>query len=153
MARSSLRTIQDAFNLYGLTFSPSDQELITAHIHDPRQPIDIPNIREGWAVNNCLGRLALESNPRNEYWQMALDLRCKAVGDPCAVAFSPRGEWLVVAAAGTHELLLIPAAALEWNPGVSRDLQPPHPNLLPEYRGEGESKCVALVVQSSIGVL
>jgi DNA-binding beta-propeller fold protein YncE len=120
------RTILEAFNLNGLTFSPDDKELVTALIHDHHHPIALHNIREGWALNNRLGRLTLQPDQRTEYWQIALDIRGQAVGDPCAAAFSAKGDWLVVAAAGTHELLLFQNGAVPWNSGEPGDFLDSH---------------------------
>jgi len=116
------RTIQDAFNLHGLTFSPNDKEVVTAHIHDRHHAIAIANIREGWALNSRLTRMTVEPGSNSDYWQIALDTRGKAVGDPCAAAFSAKGDCLAVAAAGTHELLLFQVGAVPWNNGDPGDL-------------------------------
>jgi YVTN family beta-propeller protein len=116
------RTILDAFNLHGLAFSPDDKELIAAHIHDRHHAMTRRNIEEGWALNNRLSRLTLEADARAPYWQIALDTRGEAIGDPCAVAFSPTGDWLAVAAPGTQEMLLIKPAAIPWSPGEPGDL-------------------------------
>jgi cytochrome c peroxidase len=115
------RTIIDAFNLHGLTFSPDDKELVTTHLHDRHHAIAVHNIREGWALDNRLSRLTIEPDKTAEYWQIALDTRGRAVGDPCAAAFSSRGDWLVVAAAGTQELLLFKTASIPWNDGNPGD--------------------------------
>jgi DNA-binding beta-propeller fold protein YncE len=115
------RTVVDAFNLHGLVFSPDDKELVTAHVHDRRRPIAVHNIEQGWALDSRLSRLTLEPERHAEYRQIALDTRGQAVGDPCAVAFSARGDQLAVAAAGTHELLLFQAAALPWTGGDPGD--------------------------------
>jgi cytochrome c peroxidase len=116
------RTISDAFNLHGLAFGPGDKDLVVAHIHDRHHAINKHNIEEGWALDNRLSRLTIEPDKRTEYFQIGLDLRGKAVGDPCAVAFNTRGDWLVVAGAGTHELLLIQAAVVPWSTGDPGDL-------------------------------
>jgi DNA-binding beta-propeller fold protein YncE len=108
------RGFTDAFNLHGLALSPDGRELITAQVHDRRHPIAKSNIENSWALDSRLGRLALDPGRRADDAQAALDVRGKAVGDPCAVAFSPAGEWLAVAASGTHELLVLRAAAVPW---------------------------------------
>lgn len=116
------RTINDAFNLHGLAFGPDDNELVTAHIHDRHHPINKHNIEEGWALDNRLSRLTREPDKRTEYWQIALDTRGQAAGDPCAVAFSAKGEWMTVAAAGTHELLVFKKDVVPWGSGDPGDL-------------------------------
>jgi YVTN family beta-propeller protein len=115
------RTIVDAFNLHGLTFSPNDKELITPHIHDRHHSIAKHNIEAGWALDNRLSRLPLVPDSRTEYWQIALDTRGLAVGDPGAVAFSAKGDWMVVAAGGTHELLLFRSTMIPWGSGDPGD--------------------------------
>jgi cytochrome c peroxidase len=115
------RAITDAFNLHGLTLSPDEKELITTHVHDRHHSIARPNIENSWALDSRLGRLSVKPDPDTEYWQIALDLRGRAIGDPCAVAFSARGDRLVVAAAGTHELLLLHAPAIPWGGGEPAD--------------------------------
>jgi cytochrome c peroxidase len=115
------RTLHDAFNLHGLTFTPDDKELITTHIHDRRHTITKRMIEEGWALDNRLGRLTLDQDARDSYYQIALDIRGEAVADPCAVAFNAKGDALAVAAAGTHELLLFKPAAISWSLGEPGD--------------------------------
>ncbi|CAN5175737.1 hypothetical protein BH10PLA2_BH10PLA2_05150 [soil metagenome] len=115
------RKIGEAFNLHGLAFSPDDKELVAAHIHDRQRSIGQTNIAEGWAIDNRLSRLTLEPNPQTEYWQIGLDMRGKAVGDPCAVAFSGNQRWLTIAAGGTHELLIFQRSVIPWNGGDPGD--------------------------------
>lgn len=115
------RKIHGAFNLHGLALSPDDQELVTAHSHDRQHAIAKHNIEQGWAIDNRLSRLTLVPDARIAYWQLALDTRGQAVGDPCAVAFSARGDWLVAAAAGTQELLLFQRPAVPWSGGDPGD--------------------------------
>jgi cytochrome c peroxidase len=112
------RRIIGAFNLHGLTFSPDGTELIATHCHDREHPIATSNIEQGWAIDNRLTRLTREPDPRSAYSQIALDVRSQAVGDPCAAAFSARGDWLAVTAGGTHELLLLHSAAVPWGSGA-----------------------------------
>lgn len=115
------RTILDAFNLHGLAFSADDKELVAAHLHDRRHAIAKNNIEQGWALDNRLTRLTLEPSKQTDYWQIGLDTRGEAVGDPCAVAFSAKGDWLAIAAAGTHEVLLMKTAAVHWSSGDPGD--------------------------------
>src|SRR5207253_5452259 len=115
------RTITDAFNLHGLTFNPNDKELVTAHVHDRHHAITKQGIEAGWALDNRLTRLTVEPDAATEYWQIGLDTRGRAVGDPCAAAFSATGDWLAVTAAGTHELLLFQTKAIPWSSGDPGD--------------------------------
>lgn len=115
------RTVADAFNLHGLALHPDGKEVVTTHCHDRHHPITHNNIEQGWAMNNRLTRLTVEPDPRTEYWQVGLDVRGLAVGDPGAAAYSAAGEWLAVAAGGTHELLLLKTAAISWSSGDPGD--------------------------------
>jgi cytochrome c peroxidase len=115
------RKIVDAFNLHGLAFSPDDKELVAAHIQDRHRSIGQTNIAEGWAIDNRLTRLTLQPDPQTEYWQIGLDMRGKAVGDPCAAAFSADQRLLAIAAGGTHELLVFQRSAIPWSGGDPGD--------------------------------
>lgn len=116
------RQLLDGFNLHGLTFSPDGKEVLIPHSHDRTRAISKRNIEEGWAIDNRLSRLTRSPEEQIPYWQIALDSRGEAVGDPCAVAFSAAGDWLAVAAGGTQELVILQAAALPWSPGEPGDL-------------------------------
>lgn len=115
------RTINDAFNIHGLTFSPDGTELVATHAHDRHHAIAKHNIEQGWAIDNRLSRLPLKEHPLGDCHQIALDVRAQAVADPCAAAFSPDGTWLAVAAAGTHELVVLRAGAVPWSGGDPGD--------------------------------
>jgi cytochrome c peroxidase len=115
------RSFGEAFNLHGLAFRPDGKELLTTHMHDRRHPISRANIENSWALDSRLGRLKVEPDPATDSWQVALDVRGRAVGDPCAVAVSASGEFLAVAAAGSQELLLLQPAAVPWEGGEPAD--------------------------------
>jgi cytochrome c peroxidase len=115
------RTFPDAFNLHGLAQSADGKELLTAQVHDRRRAITKSNIENSWALDSRLGRLKWEPEAGTDAWQIALDIRGHAVGDPCALAVSAGGEWLAVAAAGTQELLLLESRAVPWNGGEPAD--------------------------------
>lgn len=117
-----MKTLAEAFNLHGLAISPDDREIVTAQVFDRQRAIAQNNISEGWALDNRLGRLTVDPDPRTDYWQIALDTRGKAVGDPCAAAFGTKGDYLAIAAAGTQELLLFRPQALPWSSGDPGDL-------------------------------
>jgi DNA-binding beta-propeller fold protein YncE len=115
------RAIREAFNLHGLALSPDNQQVVVAHIHDRHHAIAKDNIEQGWALDNRLSRLKVTPDPGVDYWQIALDVRGLAVGDPCAAAFHSKGDRLAIAAAGTHEILLLRTAAVPWGSGDPGD--------------------------------
>jgi cytochrome c peroxidase len=115
------RNFIDCFNLLGLTLSPDEKELITTHIHDRHHSISKVTIENSWAMDSRLGRLTIEPDAKTDTWQIALDQRGRAIGDPSAVAFSPKKEWLAVAAAGTQELLVLRNTEVPWNGGDPPD--------------------------------
>ncbi len=115
------RHIYDAFNLHGLAVSPDGKDLMVAYVHHRHSAIAKHHIDHGWALNSRLARLPIEPRPQVEYTQIALDVRGRAVGDPCAVAISKKGDWLAAAAAGTQELLCFDATAPQWSPGDAGD--------------------------------
>jgi len=67
------------------------------------RPITPGNIREGWVLGNRVARVRLDGPARRE--ALALDPRGQAVADPHGLAISPNGQWLVMSASGTHELV------------------------------------------------
>jgi DNA-binding beta-propeller fold protein YncE len=115
------RRVYDAFNLHGLALSPDGTELIASYVHHRQHPITKHHIEQGWAINSRLARLPLGARPDSEYTQVGLDSPGKAVGDPCAAAFSAGGDWLAVAAAGTQELLVFRAGDVPWTDGDAGD--------------------------------
>src|SRR5262249_24963099 len=119
------RTIEDGFNLRGLAFTPDASWLICAHVVRREFPVSRDNIEQGWVTDSRLTRFALQPDARPRQQQLALDTRGKAVGDPEGVALSRDGQHLVIAAAGTHELLLFDPAALPWSSGDPGDFLDP----------------------------
>jgi cytochrome c peroxidase len=115
------RKIEDSFNLRGLAFLPDGSGLVCAHNVRREFPVSRANIEEGWVIDTRLTRLPLEANAMPAVYQVALDTKGKAVGDPHGVAFSPNGRWLAVTAGGTHELLLAEREAIPWTGGDPGD--------------------------------
>lgn len=116
-----VRTITDSFNLQGLALSPDEARVVTSEVHHRNHPIVKSNIEQGWALNSRLGMLPLENAPDRSYSLIALDIRNRAVGDPSAVAFSPKGDLLAVAAAGTQEVIFLRTDAITWVGGEPGD--------------------------------
>jgi DNA-binding beta-propeller fold protein YncE len=115
------REIGDAFNLRGLAFSPQGDAVICAHVVRRDFPVTKENIEEGWVIDSRLTRLAVKADVVPAVWQIALDIKGKAVGDPHGLAFTPSGRWLTVTGSGTQELLLLKADAIPWNSGDPGD--------------------------------
>jgi YVTN family beta-propeller protein len=124
-ARLWQRKIEDSFDLHGLAFEPNGQWLVCSHEVKRSFPVSKENIDKGWAIDSRLSRLSVEDKPPPNSSQVALDTRGAAVGDPQHLALTPDGATLVVAAGGTHELLLFQAAALPWSPGDPGDFIDP----------------------------
>jgi cytochrome c peroxidase len=119
------RDIGDAFNLRGLAFTPQDDAVICAHVVRRDFPVTKTNIEEGWVIDSRLTRLALKADGVPAVWQVALDTKGRAVGDPHGLAFTPSGRWLALAASGTQELLLLDTQAIPWNAGDPGDFLDP----------------------------
>jgi cytochrome c peroxidase len=115
------RRIEDGFNLRGLAFAPDGQSVVCAHSVRRSFPVSKANIEEGWVVDSRLTRFAMDPRALPATWQLALDTRGKAVGDPDGIAFSDDGKWLAISGSGTHEVLLVEADAIPWNSGDPGD--------------------------------
>ncbi len=125
------RTIEDAFNLRGLAFSADGSWLVCAHVVRREFPVSRHNIEEGWVIDSRLTRFALQPGARPAQQQLALDTKGEAVGDPDGVALGADGRWLAVAAAGTHEMLLLDSARVPWSSGDPGDF------IDPDFRRDG----------------
>jgi len=73
-------------------------------------PLNIGNIRQGWVLASRVGRIRLDEASRRE--AMALDPRGQAIADPYGFALTSDEQRMVVAAGGTHELLVYRAPDL-----------------------------------------
>jgi YVTN family beta-propeller protein len=113
------RKIEDAFNLRGLVFSRDDQSVLCVHNIRREFPVSKENIEEGWVIDGRVTKLAMKPDAAPSSWQIALDIRGKAVGDTDGLALGEK--ILAIAAGGTHELLLLDAPALPWNAGDPGD--------------------------------
>ena len=67
-------------------------------------PVTKTNIQRGWVLASRLGRVRLDKPGRREAF--SLDVRGQAVGDPHGLALSPQEDRIVLAASGSHELLV-----------------------------------------------
>ncbi len=114
------RTIEDSFNLRGLAFA-ADGAVLCSHVVRRDFPVSKDNIEKGCVTDSRLTRLALQAEVVPASWQIALDVHGQAVGDPDGLVVANEGKHLALAAAGTHELLLLETAALPWNAGDPGD--------------------------------
>jgi cytochrome c peroxidase len=119
------RTIEDAFNLAGLTFTPGARAVICSHAVRRDFPVTRENIGKGWVIDSRLTSLAVAADAEPATWQIALDTRGAAVGDPKGGAFQGDGKWFALAGSGTHELLLLATATIPWTAGEPGDLIDP----------------------------
>lgn len=67
-------------------------------------PITVGNIRRGWVLASRIGRVRLDGPSYRE--AISLDVPGQAVADPHDLEISHDGQWMVVSASGTHELLI-----------------------------------------------
>jgi DNA-binding beta-propeller fold protein YncE len=115
------RGIIDGFNLRGLSFTPDGQHVVCAHAIQRSFPVSKDNIDKGWVIDSRLTRLSLKTGSEPSFWQIALDTKGEAVGDPHGLTVAGKGQWLVLSAAGTHELLLLKNEAIPWTAGDPGD--------------------------------
>ncbi|HEX5269240.1 MAG TPA: c-type cytochrome, partial [Gemmataceae bacterium] len=111
--------VGDAFNLRGLAFTPDGASVVCSHAVRRTFPVSKGHIEVGWVIDSRLTRLAVKPDADSMFWQIALDRRGLAVGDPDGLTFC--GDTLAVSAAGTHELLLLEGAHIPWNTGSPGD--------------------------------
>jgi YVTN family beta-propeller protein len=109
----------DAFNLRGLAFTPDGAHVVFSHVVRRAFPVSKGHIEEGWVIDSRLTRLAVKPVTNAPFWQIALDKRGQAVGDPDGLTFW--GGTLAVSAAGTHELLLLESEHVPWSTGSPGD--------------------------------
>jgi cytochrome c peroxidase len=119
------RTIEDGFNLRGLAFARDGKSILGSHVVHRAFPVSEANIEQGWVTDSRITKLALEADVLPCTWQIALDVRGRAVGDPEGLAFAGNGKYVAGAAGGTHELLLLETEALPWNAGDPGDFLDP----------------------------
>ncbi len=115
------RAIEDGFNLRGLAFLPDGQSLVCAHNVRRSFPVSQKNIEEGWVIDSRMTRFPLEPGAVPPLYQVALDTRGRAVGDPHVLALGPAGSPLILTASGTHEMLVFRTKDLAWNGGDPGD--------------------------------
>jgi hypothetical protein len=111
------RSIDEGFNLRGLTFTPDGNALVFAHVIHRVKAMSKRNIEEGWVLGTRLSRMSVQPTDLLEPERVALDTRAAAVTDPYGIAFGNGGRCLVLSVSGTQELILFRTDTLPWNAG------------------------------------
>lgn len=99
-------------NLGHMRVSPSGEFVYFPSMYYGDNPSTPGNIRRGWVLGSRLARIGIDGPGRRN--AMTLDVRGKAVGDPYGFDITPDGERTVIAAGGTHELLVLAADGLPF---------------------------------------
>jgi len=97
-------------NIGQLQIGKDQQHVYTTWMTYRGFPLNVANIRQGWVLGSRVGRVRLDESTRRE--AMALDPRGRAVADPYGFALTSDEQRMVVAAGGTHELLVYRATDL-----------------------------------------
>ncbi len=87
------------------------------------RPISVGNIQQGWVLGNKVARVRLDERARRE--ALSLDPRGKAVADPHGLVLAPDESWLAIAAAGSHELVVLKTKGLTVREDGPGDHMPP----------------------------
>jgi len=74
-------------------------------------PITATNIRKGWVLASRVSRLQFDSDKRRD--AISLDPPGRAVADPTGMVLTSRDD-MVIAAGGTHEILVLANRELPW---------------------------------------
>ncbi len=99
-------------NLGQMEIARDGKQVYFPWIASRQQPTTAFNIRQGWVLGSRVARVRLDGQARRE--AITLDPAGKAVADPHGLALSPDGQTIVIAASGTHELLVLHADGLPW---------------------------------------
>ena len=95
-------------------FTPDGATLYFTFTYDGGGTISPGDIRRGWVTGSRLGRLDIEPDGGTLHG-LTLDVPGRAVGDVLGLAIVDDGRTVLVAAGGTHEVLLFHVAAgLPW---------------------------------------
>jgi len=115
-----------AINVGHMQVSNDGQHVYFPWMFYHHNPITRTNIQRGWVLASRLGRVRLDKPGRRE--SFSLDVRGEAVGDPHGLAISPDEDRIVLAASGTHELLVYRQPGLPFQEYGDTD------HLLPELQ-------------------
>ena len=116
---ASTRVVRSRHPFKGLNvgqpaFTPDGTTLYFTFTYDGGGTISPGDIRRGWVTGSRLGRLDIEPDGGTLHG-LTLDVSGRAVGDVLGLTIVDRGQTVLVAAGGTHELLRFDVAAgLPW---------------------------------------
>ena len=96
--------VVNAINLGHLTCSNDGKYVYFPYMVYRTNPINPRNIRLGWVLASRIGRVRLDKPAYRE--AISLDVPGKAMADPHGIGLTSDEHRLVVAASGTHELLV-----------------------------------------------
>ncbi len=99
-------------NIGCLAVSKDGKEVYFPWIVYRHNPITERNIRLGWVLASRLSKLKFDGSSRRD--AISLDPPGKAVSDPHGIALSPKEDFIVVTASGTHELLVFRNENIPW---------------------------------------
>ncbi len=108
-----------ALNVGHLQFSADGNEVYFPWMIYRRTPINAGNIRQGWVLASRIARIRTGEEPK---WEaLSLDPQGQAVADPHGMALTPDESRIVVAASGTHELLVFRREGLPFLDHANND--------------------------------
>ncbi|MBX3420692.1 MAG: hypothetical protein KF752_03965 [Pirellulaceae bacterium] len=84
-----------------------------------RNPITQRNIQLGWVLASRLGRIGFDDHSRRE--AISLDPPGKALADPHGIALTSDEQFVVISAAGSHELVVLKSDGLPFQERGSTD--------------------------------
>jgi len=94
----------DGINAGHLQVSADGKNVYLGHMIYRHNPITVRNIQLGWVLASRISRVRMDGPTRRE--AISLDPRGEAIADPHGLALTADEQWLVVAAAGSQELLV-----------------------------------------------
>ncbi len=106
-------------NIGQMQLAADGQQVYFPWIVYRRNPINERNIRQGWVLASRLGRIGFADDAHRE--ALSLDPSGEAIADPHGLALTPDGRQVVIAASGTHELVIMQMEGLPFQDRGSTD--------------------------------
>ncbi len=91
-------------NIRQLAVSADSQSAYVTHTGERGFPTTLEDIDRGWVIANRVTRFPLDGKTPKE--ALSLDPAGRASGDAEGLAVSPNGQWMAIASAGAHEILM-----------------------------------------------